>query len=771
MAGSRDVRAGRAFVEILLRDKLSAGLRRAQRKLKMFGSQMRNIGLRVSAFGLALGTPLAFATRTFAAFSDEIAKVRAVTGATEPQFKKLNDTAKELGRTTSFTASEVAGAMTELARAGFQTDEIIASIGAVLNLARATDTELPRAAEIAAAAMRGFQLSAGETVRISDVLAKTANSSAQNLDDLGEAMKFVAPLAFEAGASIESTNAALAVLANNALKGTVAGSALARAYKQLSSTAVDKTLRRLGVAAADSGGNLRPVSTILNEIGQATRRLGSRERLGIFEQLFGRGSAAALKLASPTAQFGELQSAIENSQGTAKKTAKVMDNTLGGAFRRLFSAVEGVQIAFGEAIQGPLSRFNAIVGKIAGFITELIEKNQKLVRSIAMGIAIAIAIGAAMAAAGIAIVVFGAVLGGTATIVSSLAGVIAALLSPLGLVAALVAVVGAAFIKMSGLGATAVEFLMSSFAELKESVTRTMGGIAQALKGGNIQLAARILWLQLKVLWIKSIGGLKQKWSEFTTFFQRVWAEATFGAARQITNAWAGIRKVWVNTVGFLTDVWTVFTTTFRKTWLRVSTWFKGQAIKIKAVFDDTIDVEGEQQKLRDKLNQQLTEADDDQNSRIFESDSQRRNDLADIGQQQVDTLATLDKMLAERHEELSRKQRGAISEAERALAKARQEFEASLREANDLPREVGKKIKENPFKKIADEFAALGTGVRANATTGGSVKGTFSGVVAGLVLNAGINKVDKQQLEELKGINKGVDKLRRKKSTPVFDD
>ena len=144
----------------------------------------------------------------FAGFDARTRQVRAVTGAPEAHFQSLREEAKRLGRTTSFTAGQVAEAMTELGRAGFKPEAILSSTEAVLALARATSTELPRATEIAGAALRGFALPVDQMARVTDVLTATANGSAQTLDDLAEAMKPVAPIAVQAGRSIEETAAA-----------------------------------------------------------------------------------------------------------------------------------------------------------------------------------------------------------------------------------------------------------------------------------------------------------------------------------------------------------------------------------------------------------------------------------------------------------------------------------------------------------------------------------------------------------------------------------
>ena len=104
-----EVKAGRAYVEILLdQTKLERGLKQAQQKIKSFGSALTGIGKNMLAVSGVLAAPMAFATKTFADFDDAMRMVKAVSGATEGEFKKLTDAAEKLGRETSYTAKEVA---------------------------------------------------------------------------------------------------------------------------------------------------------------------------------------------------------------------------------------------------------------------------------------------------------------------------------------------------------------------------------------------------------------------------------------------------------------------------------------------------------------------------------------------------------------------------------------------------------------------------------------------------------------------------------------
>ena len=175
--------------------------------------------------------------------------------------------------------------------------------------------------------------------------------------------------------------------------------------------------------------------------------MGSGRKLAIFESQFGRGASSALKLASPNANYGDALGMTQGAAGRAAATAKQMDDNLGGVFRRMMSAVEGVAIAVGDALAGPLGGLADKIGEIAGKVTQFVGENKELVVSIAKGAAAAVAIGAGMVAAGTAIVGVGTVLGGLAGITSAVAtafgavaSVIGALLSPIGLVSA--AVVG-----------------------------------------------------------------------------------------------------------------------------------------------------------------------------------------------------------------------------------------------------------------------------------------------------------------------------------------
>ena len=137
--------------------------------------------------GTAAAAPLAGSVAIFSNFDDAMRGVAAITQATGSQLESLRNTAKKLGATTSYSASEVASLMTELGRAGFKPEQIEKMTAAVMNMARATGTDATQASGIMAATIRQFGMEAGEATRVADGLTAAANKSFNTVESLGEA--------------------------------------------------------------------------------------------------------------------------------------------------------------------------------------------------------------------------------------------------------------------------------------------------------------------------------------------------------------------------------------------------------------------------------------------------------------------------------------------------------------------------------------------------------------------------------------------------------
>jgi len=742
MTSGRGIRAGKAFIELFTDDRrMTRGLKKAQRRLKVFGASASKIGARIAGVGLAAGTGLIIPTKIFANFDDRIRVVRAVTGATEEQFASLREEAKRLGRTTSFTASQVADAMAELGRAGFDPTQILQATEGVLALSKATDTDLPRAAEIAGAALRGFNRPTAEMGRVVDVATATVNKSAQTLEDFFEAFKPVAPIAAETGEEIESTAAAIGILANNGIKGSLAGNALARAYKNLSNSATQKSLKGIGVEAVNASGDLRPLADIIADIGDATAGLGSAEKLSIFETLFGRGQAAALKLATSGDAFGALRDEIRNSGGIAVKTAEEMEAGIGGAFRRLMSAGEGVFIALGEAIADPLSAGADVLGRFAGWITTVINKNKELVVSALKIGAIVTGVGLAIASVGTVIIFAGAAIGGLAALIGGLittaviaAKVIAAIGIPVLIVTALMVGLGIAIFKYTSLGGAAIDWLKKQFETLRKAVGPVIEGIANAMKAGEVGLAAKILWLGVKIAWKAGINALSGLWEKAKAGFLTVVQGMFHGALAVSQQILHGLEVGWIETTAFLSKLWTNMRRTFVSLWEKTTTAVAKGIVHVEALFDDSVDVDARVQALNDELEYNLNEINRKADQDIARRESKRSRDRENASELNDLTLAEIGRSFKEAQAKINANSEQDKREGEAELAAAMVELNQAIAEARRIREETegdGEPGTETGIPQIDALVKRLSDGVKAVGDKI-TVSGTFSARAAG---------------------------------------
>ena len=429
MAATANIKAGKAYVEVTAEtSKLRRNLAEAQAELRSFSKSCAALGREMAAFGGALSLPFALAEKSFAGFDDKMRLVQAVTNATGEAFESLTRTAQRLGRETSFTAQQVADAMIALGRMGFDRGEIEASISSVLNLSRATGTELAESADIAANSMRIFGLEASRMSKVSDILTATANGSAQTLTDLFEGLKVAGPQAAAAGETLDELCAALGVMANMGVKGSLAGTALRKAYVQFADVKVQKTLREVGVEATDANGNLRKMSEVMRDIAIATKQLPTAERLAFMKDVFDvRGMMSGMSLTKDIGELDEFLAKLKDVSGQADATAKAMDAGIGGSFRLFQSAVEGAMNATGEALNSTIKPMVERITAVINSFTKWIEANRSLVASVAVAVGSIAALGAALMAVGAVGRVLSTGIGALSGVFSAFAGVQAAL--------------------------------------------------------------------------------------------------------------------------------------------------------------------------------------------------------------------------------------------------------------------------------------------------------------------------------------------------------
>lgn len=434
-ASAGAIRAGSAYVEIFARDgQFQQSMSRIRARMMTLGTQLRQAGTGMTIAGTALGAPFVFAARTAAEFSLQMARVRANTGATDQQFASLNEAAKAMAVQFGRSPEEVAGAMSELAKAGLDAEGVMKSISPILAVAAADNMELARAVEVAVSTMAQFGMTTNDFGTIADKLQATANASTTSVDSIGEALSFVGPKAQEAGQSFDDVAAAIATLADAGLRGSLGGTGLARVIESIANE--EDKIAALGVSTRDAAGGMRPFMDVLEDLGKKTAGMSNVDKIRLFTDIFEiRGANAALSLSTMRDKFEDVLGTIQNSGGTALNKATSVMNSFGGAVAQLGAQFGVFKIQVIESM-GPLATqavqaFTKMMAVVGGFIS----RNGTLVAIVAGSTAALFGLGVASLAAGIA-------LQGLATglrVIQAVLPLIPALFSPIGLAIAGVA--------------------------------------------------------------------------------------------------------------------------------------------------------------------------------------------------------------------------------------------------------------------------------------------------------------------------------------------
>lgn len=552
MASAGGIKAGKAFVEIEALDKTAAVLKTVHRRMQSFASGMSNLGRGMLQKGLAALMPAGLSLKVFANFDDALRKVEARSSGTAGEMKALRDQAKELGRTTSFTAAQIGELQAKLAQKGFSRAQLFQMTPAVQDLARGAgegnEEDATLAADLVSGTLRAFQLDADQSGRVADVMTAAVNNSNFTLQTLIDSMKYASPVAKQFGLSLEETVATVAQMTNVNLDASTAGTSFRNMLLKLSDAGNrTKFLERLRketgqtVEMLDSAGNLKKLPEILFAVGEATKGISNAKRADLFNQLFGmRVITGAMVLGEGENPFGDLLQTLEQSQGTARKTAKEMDAGLGGSFRILWSAVEGVAISLGEALAPEVSRMAQLVSDFLPNVAQWIDDHRNLIVTITTGIAAFVGAGAALFGLGLAVKALAIGIGGLQVVTSVLHVVFAALLSPVGLVAAAIVGLGALLYQFSGSFRSIVNGIAGFAAERFQAIAGTIGGtfkgVMDAISTGDFEEAFGILVEGLEVAWDQFVDALYDAWDSFCGFFLEAWVGAIVTIREALLN-------------------------------------------------------------------------------------------------------------------------------------------------------------------------------------------------------------------------------------------
>lgn len=317
-----------------------------------------SIAAKAAATGLAAGAVAA--VKVGSSFEAGMSEVKAISGASEKEFQKLTEKAKEMGATTKFSATESAEALKYMSMAGWDAEQMISGLPGVMNLAAASGESLGTVSDIVTDAMTAFGLQAEDSAHFADVLAKASSSSNTNVGMMGETFKYVAPIAGSMKYSIEDTATAIGLMANAGIKGGEAGTALRSILTRLVKPPKEaaEALDELKISAKNSDGSMKPLKEVLSELRTKFAGLDDSQKAQYAASIAGQEAMSGLLaiVGTSDSDFNKLTKSINNADGAAKKQADTMNDNLKGALQELGSAAESVGIEVYEDIKGPLKK-------------------------------------------------------------------------------------------------------------------------------------------------------------------------------------------------------------------------------------------------------------------------------------------------------------------------------------------------------------------------------------------------------------------------------
>lgn len=510
-------------VEVIigLVDRLSGPLRGVQRQMQrlgQMGQQLTVAGAGAMAAGTGLARPLQGAAEAAINFEQAMARVGAVSRASDADLAQLTRQARQLGADTNWTASQAAEGMQFLSMAGFSTNETLQAMPGMLNLASAGAIDLGSAADIASNILSGFNIDAAEMGRLGDVLTNTFTSSNTSLSMLGETMKYVAPVADSLGISVEEVAAMAGKLGDAGIQGAQAGTALRAIMLRLASGTkpVEDALAAMNVATTDASGNMRALPAILDDINRATTHLGSGDRVALLNKLFGMEAASAgIKLLDHAGDGLNDYTETLRRAGSAAEVATKQNATTRGALNRLGSAVEDVAITIGDVMLPTITALTDKLRTVAGRVVAWTEANPELTRRIVL---VTAALSGLLIVGGGLALTLGGVLGIISMAGYALGGLRIATMLITGPLRVLGWAINVAVVALRSLAAAAV------------TPAGALGRLAIVIKSIGAALFANPIGLFVGALVVGALL-IRKYWEPLQAFFSGLWQGITEGLA------------------------------------------------------------------------------------------------------------------------------------------------------------------------------------------------------------------------------------------------
>lgn len=705
MIGSQVVGTAVAYLD-LDTSKFTTALGTAMAQLKTAADSSQDLGTRIGAVGSSMQTVGSQMTRTFTLpiagamtiaakktmdFEEALSKTQSLAQSgmkdVDAEMAQLKEKAMELGGSTKFTSKEVADAFGYMALAGWKTEDMLAGIDGVLDLAASSGMELATASDIVTDYLSAFGKTAKDTTTMVDMMAYAQANTNTTTEMLGDAFGNSAALMHTAGQEMDTTIALLGAMANEGLKGSQAGTALSatmrdiyqKMYKvedaafatQLAESGLTsvtgnmndllgKQVIEIGnvlVPVSDLNGNFRDMIDIVGDVEKATNGMATAEKTAALSTTFTSRSIKGMSilLTEGTDYLREFRTELDNSSGTAKEISEVMLDNLAGAITKLKSALDNFLIMVGERLTPYIRKFAEWLTKVTEKISAMSDEEFDNMVKIALWIA----------ALGPLLSIFGkliTVIGGIITIVSK---------------------IGPAFTTMTTI--------------VKTSFT-TIGSVVQGVIGFITQFITKITGITAV------IAGIVMAAKSFFDMWQNGFSAAKeavmllgialtaigailLGAPAAVAGVVAAIVAVVATLVIVIKEHWNEIVAFFKKTGENIKKSWDETCEKIKDKFEET------KQKIKDKV--------EEMKKNISEKFEEIKKDISDKVEQ-------IKKNTSEKFEEMKESVKQKVEEMKESIKNALHELKENIaNRMREIKDDVTAKIEEIKTK-VKDEIQRI---------------------------------------------------------------
>lgn len=449
-------------------------------------------------------------------FDSAMSEVSAISGATGKDLQMLRDTAKEFGSTTMFSASEAADALKYMSLAGWDANTSAAALGGVLDLAAASGMDLGAASDMVTDYLSAFSMEAEKSGYFADLLAYAQANANTTAEGLGEAYKNCAANLNAAGQDIETTTALLSMMANQGLKGSESGTALAAMMRDLTAKMEDGKVQigDTAVAVMDANGNYRDLTDILKDVEKATNGMGDAERAAALSTTFTSDSIKGLNLIMNAGvdEAAKFEEELRNCDGTAAEMAKTMQDNLGGDLTSLSSQFEGVQIALYEKFEPALRKGVEVLSELLKGVQFVIDHSSEFIAVLAAmgsGVAAYVAYTTALKVMQEGWMALEVVQKASAAAQAVLNAVMAA--NPIGILIAAITALVAAFTVLWNTNEGFRETVLQTWETIKTGVSNAVTAVKEFLESAFEQIKTIIttVWENIKTFTVEIWEGLK----------------------------------------------------------------------------------------------------------------------------------------------------------------------------------------------------------------------------------------------------------------------